>query len=45
MLKRTLLTGTINETSLPECAGDRGLAVDDRLDYLDFVPTREATGG
>jgi hypothetical protein len=45
MMKRILLTGTTNETSHPECAGGRGLVVDDRLACLDFVSSREATGG
>src|SRR5262245_22895190 len=45
IMKGTLLTGTTNETSPPECAGGRGLAVDDRVACLDFIPSREATGG
>jgi hypothetical protein len=45
MMKRILLTWTRNETSLPECAGGCRLVVDDRLAGVDFVPSREATGG
>jgi hypothetical protein len=44
-MKKSLLTETRNETSHPECAGGRGLVVDHRLACLDFVPSREATGG
>jgi hypothetical protein len=44
-MKRSFLTGITNETSFPECAGDRGLVVDNCLACLDFVSSSEATGG